>query len=87
MTTTDPAPVDPVRAFTAALPRAARDRLVLDYQTIPLIRAGSAKHGPAELARIVSAGIGRQNPANPGALVLFRLRREAGIDDDQEDDD
>lgn len=74
---------DPVRAFTAALSGAAHRQLPIDYTTIPLIRAASEKHTPADLARIVSAGIGWHTPANPHALMLYRLRREAGQLDDE----
>lgn len=79
--------LDVIRAFTAALTPAARHALELNYDSIRYIRAATGHHTPAELARIVSAGIGRQNPANPSALILFRLRRESGLDDDQEDND
>jgi hypothetical protein len=84
MTVTDS---DPVRAFTAALSPAAHRQLPIDYTTIPLIRAGAEHRTPQELARLVGAGIGWHTPANPHQLMLFRLRREARIDDDQEDGD
>lgn len=81
------ADVDPVRAFTAALSAAARHARELNYDSIGYIRTASEKHPPADLARIVSAGIGWHTPANPHALMLYRLRREAGQLNDQEDDD
>jgi len=74
---------DPVRAFSAALTPTARRHLELTYQTIPLIHAGCERHGPEKLARIVCNGVGGRTPANAAGLMLYRLRREAGIDDQE----
>jgi hypothetical protein len=77
---------DPIRLFSNALTPAARHHFDLNYQTIRLIRAAAQHRPPAELARICSTGIGWHTPANPAGLILFRLRREAHIDDDTEAD-
>lgn len=79
---------DPVRAFVDALTPAARHHWyhgVSAYDAIPLIRIACERHTPAELAKTVSAGITRTQPINAGARILFRLQREAGqLDNDQE---
>jgi hypothetical protein len=75
---------DPVRAFTSALTAAARSHLDLTYESIRLIRAATERLSPLELARICSVGIGWNHPANAARLLVFRLRREAQIDDDME---
>lgn len=74
---------DPVHAFTEALTAAARHHLELSYESIRLIRAASEHLPPLELGRICSAGIGWNHPANASALLLYRLRREAHIDDQE----
>lgn len=76
-------PADVVREFTEALSPAARHHLDLT-RAIPLIRAATEHTSPAELAHIVSAGIGWHTPANAAGLILFRLDREAHSHDDQE---
>jgi hypothetical protein len=77
---------DVLRQFTAALTPAARHHLDLNYQSIALIHAATEHLPPLELGRICSTGIGWHTPANPAGLILFRLRREAHIDDDTEAD-
>lgn len=84
MTTPD---TDVLRDFTAALSAAARAHLshVSIYESIRYIRAACERLTPAELAKIVGRGIGWHTPANAPGLILYRLKREAGaLDDDQE---
>lgn len=77
---------DPIRVFSNALTPAARHHLELHQHTIPVIRQAAEKTSPTELARIVGKGIGWHTPANPWPLMWFRLRRSAGLDDTQNDD-
>lgn len=72
---------DVLQAFTAALTSAARHALELNYDSIRYIRAATEHHTPAELARIASAKPVGAGVANPHQLILYRLRREARIDD------
>lgn len=78
---------DEVRAFTTALTPAARHHLTAmpGYDQIRCIHTACQRLTPKQLAKTVSAGIGYHTPANAAALLAFRLRREAGIDQEEED--
>lgn len=77
--------VDVVRAFAAALTGRARRHLELNYDSIRYVRAACEHHTPAELARICSAKpVG--TVSNPAELILYRLRREARLEDNDEGD-
>jgi len=75
--------VDPVRAFSDALTPAARHHIDLNYESIPLIHAASKYVPPAELAAICSAGIGWNSPANAHSLIMFRIRRESRLEEQE----
>lgn len=76
---------DPLRAFLDALTPAARHGY--DHHTPETINAirTALDHGipVTELARICSTGITRQT-VNARGLVLYRLRREAGLLDEDD---
>lgn len=84
MTTDD---TDILRSFRDALTPAARHHLArLPGQGhVPHVLAACERKSPLEIARIVARGIGWNHPANAAGLIAFRLRREAGIDDDNND--
>lgn len=69
---------DDLAAWHRALPAHLARIVTLDHATIPALRAALERKPAAELARICSLGITRRT-ANPRGLVLFRLRREAGL--------
>jgi hypothetical protein len=80
---------DPLWTFAHALSPAARHHYAAlsSFTTIPLVRAACERMTPTELARLVGKGIGWKAPANAAGLMLHRLKREAGLldnDDDQE---
>lgn len=72
-----------LRNFTAALPPAARQRLVLDQRSIADMHCALESLTVEELARIVSTGIGWNHPANGAALMRYRLARAAGRNDEE----
>lgn len=78
---------DPIRAFSNALPPIARKHLVIDYRSIPVIRAACENSSPAELADVVSNGIGHRTPVNPWPLMWHRIRRAAGLLDNEQEVD
>lgn len=79
---------DPLWTFAHALSPAARHHYAAlsSFTTIPLVRAACERMTPAELARLVGKGIGWKQPANAAGVLLYRLKREAGQldNDDQE---
>lgn len=74
---------DPLAAFHRALPAHVARAFTLDHTTIPPLRAALERETPAELARICAVGI-RRSTVNIRGLVLYRIRRTAGLLDDQE---
>lgn len=83
----DPA-ADPVRVFGDALPAGVRRALTFDYRLLAAIRVIAARESIADYAartfRDLARGRRRSN-AEIARIVLFRLQRDAGLD--QEDDD
>lgn len=79
MTAAEP---DVLPAFTAALTAAARHHIDLSYDSIRHIRAATEKRTPAELAAYVG-GTDHGLALTP-ARMLWRLRRAAGRDDDEQ---
>lgn len=67
-------------AFHAALPPHIARAVTLDPTTIPAIHAATARIPPKELARICAKGVTRQH-RNIRGVILHRLRREAGLND------
>lgn len=80
-----PRTVDPddLRAWHNALPAHIARTFTLDAVTIPPLRAALERETPAELARICAIGI-KRGTVNQRGLILYRLRRTAGLLDDQE---
>lgn len=72
---------DDMAAFHHALPAHLARAFTLDHVTIPALRAALEHAEPHALAKLCAVGI-RSNTVNRRGLILYRLRRTAGLLDD-----
>lgn len=82
----DPAEPDPVRVFITALPYRVRREFSPTWRTRAALSV-CARRGDdiTDLARHCSKGLGARTRADIAKLLNFRLLREAGLDDDVND--